>query len=161
MTFRSFERGGRGGGAAHAQEDQLLYSVPSEAFFTSNTVAAACLRECGSQQVQEQLYAPSPSLSSTLAHNTGRSSFPRCVTVALRLGWKVEMYAWRASMSICYPAFAALSRGRMTIQYLDEWRADVRPQHLFVHDAPSLLPYRVLSGSSGVSPRPGLSLCLQ
>ena len=67
-----------------------------------------------------------PSLSSPLAHNTGRSSFPRCVTVALRLGWKVEMYAWRASMSICYPAFAALSRGRMTIRYLDEWRADVR-----------------------------------
>jgi hypothetical protein len=28
-------------------------------------------------------------------------------------------------MSICYPAFAALSRGRMTIRYLDEWRADV------------------------------------
>ena len=56
---------------------------------------------------------------------TGRSSFPRCVTVALRLVWKVEMYAWRASMSICYPAFAALSRGRMTIRYLDEWRADV------------------------------------
>ncbi len=67
----------------------------------------------------------------------GRSSFPRCVTVALRLGWKVEMYAWRASMSICYPAFAALSRGRMTIRYLDEWRADVgatdNPQPAFVH----------------------------
>jgi hypothetical protein len=42
------------------------------------------------------------------------------------MGWKVEMYAWRASMSICYPAFAALSENRMTIKYLDDWRADVR-----------------------------------
>lgn len=57
--------------------------------------------------------------------NSGRSSFPRCVTVALRLGWRVEMYAWRASMSICYPAFASLSQGRLTIKYLDDWRADI------------------------------------
>ena len=55
----------------------------------------------------------------------GRSSFPRCVSVALRMGWMVEVYGWRASMSSCYPAMAALSRGRMVIQYLDEWRAEV------------------------------------
>ena len=57
---------------------------------------------------------------------TGRSSFPRCVTVALRLGWKVEVYAWKNSMATCYQAFASLSEGYMTIHYLDDWRADVR-----------------------------------
>ena len=41
------------------------------------------------------------------------------------MGWMVEVYGWRASMSSCYPAMAALSRGRMVIQYLDEWRAEV------------------------------------
>jgi hypothetical protein len=35
-------------------------------------------------------------------------------------------------MSICYPAFAALSENRMTIKYLDDWRADVRVCASFV-----------------------------
>ena len=75
--------------------------------------------------VRYSVIIPCPCRCPCTCTYTGRSSFPRCATVALRLGWKVEMYAWRASMSICYPAFAALSRGRMTIRYLDEWRADV------------------------------------
>jgi hypothetical protein len=57
--------------------------------------------------------------------NSGRTSFPRCVATALRLGWRVELYGWRAAMAMCYPAMAALSSGRMTVHYLDEWRREV------------------------------------
>ena len=58
--------------------------------------------------------------------NSGRTSFPKCVAAALRAGWRVELYGWRSAMSMCYPAMAALSRGRMTVHYLDEWRHEVR-----------------------------------
>lgn len=57
--------------------------------------------------------------------NSGRTSFPRCVATALRLGWRVELYGWRAAMAMCYPAMAALSSGRMTVHHLDEWRREV------------------------------------
>lgn len=83
--------------------------------------------------------------------NSGRSSFPRCVTVALKLGWRVELYAWRSSMSICYPAFAALSKGNMVVRYLDEWRSDItiRTDRVRVREGHGRLQFLGAMGGSG------------
>jgi hypothetical protein len=54
----------------------------------------------------------------------GRSSFPKCAALAVRLGWRVEVYSWRDATSPCFPALAALSCGRLRVHHLDDWRAE-------------------------------------
>jgi hypothetical protein len=57
--------------------------------------------------------------------NGGRSSFARCVVTAVRLGWQVELYCWRHSTSSFFMAAESLARGRIRLQFLDEWRDEV------------------------------------
>jgi hypothetical protein len=57
--------------------------------------------------------------------NSHRSSFPSCVVSALKFGWRIELYAWKMSLSSTMRGIAALSKGRMTITCLDTWRDEI------------------------------------
>jgi hypothetical protein len=57
--------------------------------------------------------------------NSHRSSFPSCVVSALKFGWRIELYAWKMSLSSTMRGIAALSKGRMTITCLDTWREEI------------------------------------
>ena len=59
--------------------------------------------------------------------NDDRSTFPRCCEFALKLGWWVEIVAWRES---CSNAFFDVKRrdpngDKMSIIFLDDYRADI------------------------------------
>ena len=37
--------------------------------------------------------------------NEGRTSFPACIEIALKHGWRVELHTWRATMNRIYHKF--------------------------------------------------------
>jgi hypothetical protein len=60
--------------------------------------------------------------------NHGRASFFTTVTTALQHNWKVEVWAWRSSVSKRYKdlELSYADTGRYQLNYLDSWRDEVR-----------------------------------
>eukprot|EP00500_Bicosoecida_sp_ms1_P001285 CAMPEP_0203808706 /NCGR_PEP_ID=MMETSP0115-20131106/1761_1 /ASSEMBLY_ACC=CAM_ASM_000227 /TAXON_ID=33651 /ORGANISM="Bicosoecid sp, Strain ms1" /LENGTH=526 /DNA_ID=CAMNT_0050717399 /DNA_START=50 /DNA_END=1626 /DNA_ORIENTATION=+ len=57
--------------------------------------------------------------------NRGRMSLYDVVTQALAAGWRVEVVAWAASVSVKYGKLAEASGGALTVRLLDDVREDV------------------------------------
>ncbi len=58
-------------------------------------------------------------------YHEGRSTFPGLATGALNLGWNVEVWSWRASLSKNFLRLAQKFPGRLTVVYLDDIRDTV------------------------------------
>ena len=52
--------------------------------------------------------------------NSGRTTFPECVNLALRNDWHVELFAWRGSTSGVYTRFEREYPGAFRVRQLDE-----------------------------------------
>eukprot|EP01033_Poteriospumella_lacustris_P000882 gene882-635_t len=59
--------------------------------------------------------------------NHGRASFAKSVELALRHGWKVEVWAWKLSTNVKYREMqkAYADYGRFSLNYLDEFREHI------------------------------------
>ena len=57
--------------------------------------------------------------------NEGRTSFPDVVSTALRNGWTVDLWAWRASISRKFKEIQENNPSRMKINYLDQYRSEI------------------------------------